>query len=177
MLLTFYGSTLLELQIRTAQPADAGQILAFITELADYERARHEVIASVEDIQRTLFADGGAAKALLCLRGEQVIGFAVYFFSYSTWLGQPGLYLEDLYITPQHRGSGAGRQMLQYLAREACAQGCGRFEWSVLDWNEPAIGFYQSIGAQPQPEWVRYRLQGEVLTAFAEGRSKRPQLT
>jgi GNAT superfamily N-acetyltransferase len=87
------------------------------------------------------------------------------------------LYLEDLYITPQHRGSGAGRQMLQYLAREACAQGCGRFEWSVLDWNEPAIGFYQSIGAQPQPEWVRYRMQGEVLTAFAEGRSKRPQLT
>ncbi|GAB7529863.1 GNAT family N-acetyltransferase [Pseudomonas sp. 3A(2025)] len=158
----------MNLHIRPARPDDAAQILTFITELADYEKARHEVIASLVDIERTLFGPQTSAKALICTCNDQPIGFAVYFFSYSTWLGRNGLYLEDLYITPEHRGTGAGKQMLKHLAREACAAQCGRFEWSVLDWNEPAIRFYESIGAQPQNEWVRYRMEGDALKAFAE---------
>ena len=158
------------LQIRPAQPADAAQIFEFITELAIYERAAHEVIASVTDIERTLFTPGAPARAVLCLLDGQPIGFAVYFYSYSTWLGRNGIYLEDLYVTPAHRGIGAGRQLLRHLAREAVANGCGRLEWSVLDWNQPAIDFYRSIGAKPQDEWVRYRLAGDGLREFSEGR-------
>ncbi|NNJ15616.1 GNAT family N-acetyltransferase [Pseudomonas putida CSV86] len=157
------------LNIRPARPEDAAQILAFITELADYERARHEVVATVEHIQRSLFAADSSARALICERDGQAIGFAVYFFSYSTWLGQNGLYLEDLYVTPEARGTGAGKLLLRYLARLACDNDCGRFEWSVLDWNQPAIDFYKSIGAEPQDEWVRYRMDGETLRAFARG--------
>ncbi|RWU19197.1 GNAT family N-acetyltransferase [Pseudomonas alkylphenolica] len=155
------------LHIRPARRDDAAQILAFITELAEYERARHEVIASLEDIQRTLFDEGAKASSLICERDGQAIGYAVYFYSYSTWLGRNGIYLEDLYITPEQRGSGAGKQLLRHIAVEACENGCGRLEWSVLDWNEPAIQFYRSIGAAPQDEWVRYRLEGDTLKAFA----------
>ncbi|MGH8383344.1 N-acetyltransferase family protein [Pseudomonas sp.] len=155
------------LHIRPARRDDAAQILAFITELADYERARHEVIASVADIERTLFDDGAKALGLICERDGQAIGYAVYFYSYSTWLGRNGIYLEDLYITPEQRGGGAGKQLLRHIAIEACENGCGRLEWSVLDWNEPAIQFYRSLGAQPQDEWVRYRLEGDGLRAFA----------
>ena len=158
----------LTLHIRPAQFSDAPQILAFITELADYERARHEVIASVEDIQRSLFGEGATARSLICLQDGQPIGFAVYFFSYSTWLGCNGLYLEDLYVSPESRGTGAGKALLKQLAREAVAKDCGRLEWSVLDWNEPAIEFYKSIGALPQDEWVRYRMEGQGLRRFAE---------
>ncbi|OAI84999.1 GNAT family N-acetyltransferase [Pseudomonas putida] len=159
----------MHLNIRPARPEDAAQILAFITELADYERARHEVVATVEHIQRSLFAADSSARALICERDGQAIGFAVYFFSYSTWLGQNGLYLEDLYVTPEARGTGAGKLLLRHLARLACDNDCGRFEWSVLDWNQPAIDFYKSIGAEPQDEWVRYRMDGETLRAFARG--------
>lgn len=155
--------------IRPARVEDASQILTFITELAEYERARHEVIATVADIERTLFGEGSSTQALICERDGQAIGFAVYFFSYSTWLGTQGIYLEDLYATPQARGTGAGKALLRHLAQEACAKGCGRLEWSVLDWNEPAIQFYKSIGAQPQDEWVRYRMEGETLRSFAQG--------
>ena len=157
------------LHIRPARLDAADQILAFITELADYERARHEVVASVEHIRQSLFAADNTAKALICERDGQAIGFAVYFFSYSTWLGQNGLYLEDLYVTPQARGTGAGKLLLRHLARLACDHECGRFEWSVRDWNQPAIDFYKSIGAEPQDEWVRYRMDGETLRAFARG--------
>ncbi|SDS16932.1 GNAT family N-acetyltransferase [Pseudomonas oryzae] len=156
-------------EIRPAQPADAEQILAFIRELAIYERAEHSVVASVDDIRRSLFAEGAPARALMCLRDGRPVGYAVYFFSYSTWLGRNGIYLEDLYVTPEQRGSGAGRQLLRHIAREAVANDCGRLEWSVLDWNEPAIGFYRSLGAEPQDEWVRYRLEGEALRSFARG--------
>ncbi len=156
-------------EIRPAQPADAEQILAFIRELAIYERAEHAVVASVDDIRRSLFAEGAPARALMCLRDGRPVGYAVYFFSYSTWLGRNGIYLEDLYVTPEQRGSGAGRQLLRHIAREAVANDCGRLEWSVLDWNEPAIGFYRSLGAEPQDEWVRYRLEGEALRSFARG--------
>jgi GNAT superfamily N-acetyltransferase len=159
-----------KIEIRPAQPADAQQILDFITELAVYERAGFEVVASVEDIRRSLFVDNAPARALMCLQGGQPIGYAVYFYSYSTWLGRNGIYLEDLYITPGQRGIGAGRQLLREIAREALANGCGRLEWSVLDWNQPAIDFYRSLGALPQDEWVRYRLDGDALREFAEGR-------
>ncbi|PSS58337.1 GNAT family N-acetyltransferase [Pseudomonas sp. BBP2017] len=156
------------LHIRPARREDAAQILAFITELADYERARHEVIASVADIERTLFDDGAKALSLICEHDGKAIGYAVYFYSYSTWLGRNGIYLEDLYITPEQRGGGAGKQLLRHIAIEACDNDCGRLEWSVLDWNEPAIQFYRSLGAQAQDEWVRYRLEGDGLKAFAQ---------
>jgi len=158
------------IEIRPAVASDAAQIHAFITELAVYERAAHEVIASAEDVARTLFAEGAPAKALMCLLDGKPIGYAVYFYSYSTWLGKNGIYLEDLYITPEQRGIGAGRDLLRHLAQEAVANGCGRLEWSVLDWNTPAIDFYKSIGALPQDEWVRYRMAGDALLNFAQGR-------
>ncbi|SDW49014.1 L-amino acid N-acyltransferase YncA [Pseudomonas syringae] len=157
------------LEIRPATVADVSQILAFITELAIYERAGHEVKASAEDIQRSLFADNAPAKALICLNDGNPIGYAVYFYSYSTWLGRNGVYLEDLYITPEQRSVGAGRTLLRHIAREAVAHDCGRLEWSVLDWNEPAIRFYEAIGAAPQSEWVRYRMEGAGLLEFANG--------
>ena len=159
----------MNIHIRDATPADAGQILAFITELAIYEKAEHQVIANVDDIEQSLFAADSPARGLICSLDGQPIGFAVYFFNYSTWLGRKGLYLEDLYISPQQRDAGAGKQMLRHLAKIACDSGCGRFEWSVLDWNTPAIKFYQSLGAAPQEEWVRYRMDGATLQAFAHG--------
>lgn len=157
------------IEIRPAVPSDAAQILTFITELAEYEKARHEVIASVVDIERSLFSEGATAHGLICLCDGLPIGFAVFFFSYSTWLGSNCLYLEDLYINPEQRGGGAGKKLLRHLAKIACDNGCGRFEWSVLDWNEPAIAFYKSIGGQPQEEWVRYRMEGDALRDFALG--------
>lgn len=159
----------LTIQIRPAHAADAPLILRFITELAVYEKAEHEVVATVGDIEKSLFSTDSSAKALICEMNGEPVGFCVYFFSYSTWLGKQGLYLEDLYVSPASRGSGAGKQMLRHLARLACETGCGRFEWSVLDWNEPAIGFYEAIGASAQSEWVRYRLAGDALRKFAEG--------
>ncbi|HEK1011196.1 TPA: GNAT family N-acetyltransferase [Pseudomonas putida] len=159
----------MSLTIRPAVRTDATQILAFITELADYERARHEVTASVADIEHSLFDEGSTVHSLICERDGRAIGFAVYFYSYSTWLGRNGIYLEDLYITPEQRGGGAGRDLLRYIAREAVEHRCGRLEWSVLDWNAPAIGFYEALGAQAQDEWVRYRLDGEKLLRFARG--------
>ncbi|WP_060507369.1 GNAT family N-acetyltransferase [Pseudomonas sp. NBRC 111124] len=159
----------MSLTIRPAVRADAAQILAYITELADYERARDEVVATLADIEHSLFDEGSTVHSLICERDGKAIGFAVYFYSYSTWQGRNGIYLEDLYITPEQRGGGAGRDVLRYIAREAVAKGCGRFEWSVLDWNEPAIGFYQSLGAEAQDEWVRYRLEGDRLLQFARG--------
>ena len=154
------------IDIRPATGSDAALILRFIRELAAYERAEQEVLASEADIRATLFG-GGPARALIGSVGGAAAGFAVYFFNYSTWQGRKGLYLEDLYVTPAHRNVGAGRALLQHLAHIAVAEGCGRFEWSVLDWNEPALRFYRSIGASPMTEWVRYRLAGPALAEFA----------
>ncbi|MFD2645415.1 GNAT family N-acetyltransferase [Pseudomonas japonica] len=159
----------MSLQIRPARREDATQILAFITELADYQRARHEVVATLDDIQRGLFSEDSTAKALIAEHDGQTIGFAVYFFSYSTWVGRRGIYLEDLYVTPQARGTGAGTQLLRHLARLACEHDCARFEWTVLDWNQPAIDFYRSLGAEALDGRVRYRMEGETLRAFANG--------
>lgn len=157
------------LHIRDATRADAAVILGFITELAIYEKAEHEVKANVADIERSLFDEPSPAKALICLLDDKPIGFAVYFPSYSTWQGSKGLYLEDLFVSATQRGIGAGKQLLRHLAKIAHDTGCGRFEWSVLDWNQPAIDFYKSIGAEPQDEWVRYRMEGERLKRFALG--------
>jgi len=157
-----------DIQIREAIPEDAALILHFITGLAIYEKAEHKVLASESDIYDSLFGKDATAYGLICSRGDEPIGYAVYFFNYSTWLGKPGLYLEDLYILPEHRGSGAGKILLKYLAQIAVARGCGRFEWSVLDWNEPAIRFYKSLGAEPQDEWIIYRLTGDNLLKLAD---------
>lgn len=157
------------IDIRPASIGDVPLILRFIRELAAYEKAEHEVVATEESLCKSLFGEGARAEALICRVGEVEAGFAVYFFNYSTWQGRPGLYLEDLYVSPAHRGVGAGKAMLQHLARMAVAKDCGRFEWSVLDWNQPAIAFYRSIGGVPMDEWVRYRLAGEALVKFAEG--------
>jgi GNAT superfamily N-acetyltransferase len=155
------------LEIREANFADAALIVRFITELAIYERAEEEVIATVADIQQTLFGPGSNAAAVVCNIDNEAVGFAVYFFNYSTWLGKHGLYLEDLYVSPKHRGKGAGKALLKHLAGIAVSRNCGRFEWSVLDWNEPAIKFYESLGAEPQNEWVAYRLTGKALEDLA----------
>lgn len=155
------------LEIRKATSADAALILKFVTDLAIYEKAEHEVLATEVDIRNSLFCESSTAQALVCEREGEPIGFAVYFFNYSTWLGKNGLFLEDLYVSPTSRGTGAGKALLKHLAQFAIANDCGRFEWNVLDWNEPAIKFYQSIGARPQSEWVGYRLAGVALKDFA----------
>jgi len=161
-------TTLSSIQIRQATAEDSSLILRFITDLAIYEKAEDEVIATEPDIRNSLFGNDATASAVICNIDNEPVGFAVYFFNYSTWLGKNGLYLEDLYVSPEHRGSGAGKALLKHLARIALANDCGRFEWSVLDWNEPAIRFYQSIGAKPQDEWVGYRLTGKALEELAE---------
>lgn len=155
------------LTIRPATPDDAELILRFITELAIYEKAEHEVKTDAAGIRDSLFAERATAHGLICEHQGRPIGYAVYFFNYSTWQGRQGLYLEDLYVTPHHRGVGAGKALLQCLARIAVARDCGRFEWSVLDWNAPSIAFYDSLGAKPQNEWIRYRMTGQALADLA----------
>lgn len=155
------------ISIAPATPEDVPQIWQFVFELAIYEREPEAVIATKEDFHRVLFCESPRAYAVMCRDGDIPIGFALYFYNFSTWLGRHGLYLEDLYVTPEHRGKGAGKALLQHLAGIAVAEGCGRFEWSVLDWNQPAIDFYESMGAKPQSEWVGYRLTGEALQALA----------
>jgi len=157
----------MSIAIRSAVKADTDTILRFIKELAIYEKAEHEAKATPEHIHSTLFGANPKAQCVICEQGNTPIGFAVYFYSYSTWQGQYGLYLEDLYVSPDFRGHGAGKKLLTHLAAVAVENNCGRFEWSVLDWNQPAIDFYESLQAKPQGEWIRYRLDGEALTALA----------
>ncbi|NAW67485.1 GNAT family N-acetyltransferase [Photobacterium halotolerans] len=156
-----------EIEIRQATVNDASTILKFITELAIYEKQECEVKATLEEIENSLFAQGATVHAIICMLNNEPIGFAVYFYNYSTWLGKHGLYLEDLYVSTEYRNVGAGKAILKYLAKLAVEKKCGRFEWCVLDWNEPAIEFYKSIGANAQDEWVIYRLTGKALEAFA----------
>ena len=155
------------IEIRPADAEDSALILRFITDLAIYEKAGDAVIATESDIRQSLFGKDSTTSALICEIDHRPVGFAVYFFNYSTWLGKKGLYLEDLYVSPETRGMGAGKALLKHLAKIAVSKNCGRFEWSVIDWNEPAIKFYQSIGAEPQEEWVAYRLTGTALTDLA----------
>ncbi|THV16648.1 GNAT family N-acetyltransferase [Rhizobium rhizophilum] len=153
--------------IRPATPEDAATILGFITELAVYEKAGHEVEATEQTIRTSIFGEGSVTEAVILEADGHPAGFAVWFHSYSTWQAKNGLYLEDLYVSPDYRGSGAGKLLLKHLARIAVERGCGRFEWSVLDWNTPAIRVYDAIGAEPQTEWIRYRLAGDKLETFA----------
>jgi GNAT superfamily N-acetyltransferase len=155
------------LSIRPATQDDAELILRFITELAIYEKAEHEVKTDAQGIRDSLFASDSPAYALIAENNGEPVGFAVYFFNYSTWLGKRGLYLEDLYVRPDQRGEGFGKALLKHLARIAVERGCGRMEWSVLDWNTPAIDFYRSLNATPQDEWTTFRLTGSALLEAA----------
>jgi len=155
--------------IRTALENDAATILYFIRELAIYEKAEHEVLATEQTIKESIFSENSHVNALICECDGEAIGIAIYFYNYSTWLAKPGLYLEDLYVSQKHRGKGAGKLLLKKMAQIALAKGCGRFEWSCLDWNKPSRDFYESIGAKSQDEWVGYRMSGQTLVDFAEG--------
>jgi GNAT superfamily N-acetyltransferase len=151
------------IRIDEATPADAPVLLALIRALAEYEKLAHEVRATEEGLRETLFAENSHVHALIARDGDVPIGFAVYFFNYSTFLARPGLYLEDLFVVPERRGEGAGRLLLERLARIALERGCARMQWSVLDWNEPARGFYRSLGAAPLTGWSLFRLTGDPL--------------
>jgi len=155
------------LTIRPALIDDAALLMRFVRELAIYEKAEHEVLATEEDLRRDIFGPDTRVEALICEEDGEPIGHASYFMNYSTWLGKYGIFLEELYVTPDRRGNGAGKQMLQHIAALAVERGCGRFEWNVLDWNEPAIKFYEALGAKDQSEWVGYRLTGDALRALA----------
>ncbi len=158
-----------ELNIRTATIEDTETILFFIRELAIYEKAEHEVLATVETIHSSMFSENSGVHGLICELDGKAIGFSVYFYNYSTWLAKPGLYLEDLYVSQDSRGKGAGVALLKRLAEIALEKGCGRFEWSCLDWNTPSREFYEALGAEPQSEWLGYRMSGKTLTDFANG--------
>ena len=157
-----------DLKIRAATEADVPVILSFIRQLAEYERLSHEAVMTEEILRESLFGPRPFAEVLLGYAGDQPVTFAVFFHNFSTFLGRPGLYLEDLFVIPEMRGRGYGRAMLVELARIARERKCGRFEWSVLDWNEPAIGFYKKLGAVPMDEWTVFRMTGKSLKDLAE---------
>ena len=157
-----------DFEIRAGTEADVPVILALIRELAEYEHLTHEVVATASGLRNALFGERRVAEVLLgCLRGE-VVAFAVFFHNFSTFLGKPGLYLEDLFVKPDYRGKGFGGAMLRHVARIAKRRDCGRLEWSVLDWNEPALRFYRNLGAQPMKDWIVHRLAGEALENLAQ---------
>jgi len=153
--------------IRYATPEDVPTVLRLIHELADYERALHEVKATEEQLHAALFDDDPKVFAHVVEHDGEVVGFALWFLTFSTWNGTHGIYLEDLYVDPGVRGHGYGKALLTELARVADDRGYGRVEWAVLNWNEPTIGFYESLGARPQDEWTVYRLTGDALTRAA----------
>jgi GNAT superfamily N-acetyltransferase len=157
-----------DLAIRLAVPEDTPTILAFITELAEYEKLVHEVIADEHSVRSTLFGIRPAAEVLIAELAGQPVGFALFFQTYSTFLAKPGLWLEDLFVRPAARGNGIGGALMSVLARIAVQRNYGRFEWSVLDWNQPALDFYASLGAKPMSEWTEQRLTGPAMYALAE---------
>jgi len=155
-----------EYRLRAATPDDVSDILRCIRGLAEYERLAHECVASEGLLHETLFGDAPAAEVVLATRWGETAGFALWFRSYSTFLARPGIYLEDLFVFPSHRGHGLGRRLLAHLARTAIERGYGRVEWAVLDWNVDAIRFYESIGAAPMGDWTTYRLTGDALVTL-----------
>ena len=157
-----------DLRIRPARVQDVPIILQLIRDLATYERAPDQVTATEEQLVDVLFGEKPAAEVLLAFEGESPVGFAVYFYNFSTWLGRVGLYLEDLFVKPENRGKGYGRALLVELAKISRDRGCGRMEWAVLDWNEPAIKFYRALGAQPMHEWTVFRLTSEEIAKLAD---------
>jgi GNAT superfamily N-acetyltransferase len=148
--------------------SDVPVLLRFIRDLAVYEKLAHEVVATEEGLRRTLFGERRYAEALIARLDDAPAGFALYFHNYSTFLGKPGLYLEDLFVEPRHRGKGIGKALLRRLAEIALERGCGRVEWAVLDWNAPSIAFYRALGARAMHDWTVFRLEGAALHALAE---------
>ncbi len=157
------------LQIAPATESDIPLILSFIRKLAEYEKLSHLVVATEENIREHVFGSNPVAEVLLAYWAGEPVGFALYFRNFSTFLGQAGIYLEDLFVEPAHRGKGIGKALLKRLAEIAVERGYGRLEWSVLDWNTPSIEFYRSLGAVPMDEWIRYRLTGAPLMRLALG--------
>lgn len=155
------------LSIRPATPADVPTILRFVRELAAYENALDEVVATEALLHEAMFDGVPAAEAVIAYIDDVAVGLALYFFNFSTWSGMRGLYLEDLYVTPEARGSGAGTALLRHLAGVAIDRGCARFDWSVLDWNTPALEFYKAMGAVAMNEWRLHRVSGEALVKLA----------
>ncbi|HEV2842332.1 MAG TPA: GNAT family N-acetyltransferase [Chthoniobacterales bacterium] len=158
---------MINFEIRTTTEADVPIILSLIRELADYERAPDAVVTTERGLREVLYGAKRSAEVLLALEEGEPVGFAVYFYSFSTWLGRPGLYLEDLFVRPTARGKGYGRALLERLAQIAQERGCGRMEWAVLDWNDPAIQFYKKLGAEPMNEWTVFRLTQEGIAKLA----------
>ena len=161
------------LEIRTTTEADIPVILDLIRQLAEYEREPEAVVATEAGLRDVLFGAHRSAETLLALENDKPVGFAVYFYNFSTWLGRPGLYLEDLFVLPSVRGKGYGRALLERLALIAHERGCGRMEWAVLDWNEPAIQFYKKLGAEPMNEWTVFRLTREGIAKLAGAEASR----
>ena len=157
--------------IRLATAADVPIILELIRALATYERAPNDVTATEDGLSKVLFGEKPAAEVLLAFKNETAVGFAVFFHNFSTWLGRPGLYLEDLFVRPEDRGKGYGRALLIHLAKIARNRGCGRMEWAVLDWNEPAIQFYRKLGAKSMDEWTVFRLKRDGIAKLADAKA------
>jgi GNAT superfamily N-acetyltransferase len=153
-------------RIAPARPEDCGTVFALVQALAEYERLSHAVTGSEDDLRRELFGARPVIESVLAWDGERAVGFALFFHNYSTFLARRGLYLEDLFVVPEARGRGIGKALIAHCAREAVSRGCGRFEWTVLDWNAPAIAFYRSLGAEVLPDWRVCRLSGESLQRF-----------
>ena len=155
------------LTIRDAGRGDGAIVFNFINELAVYEKLAHEVVANAESIELALTRDNARAHAVIAELNGKPVGMALYFYNFSTFLGRHGIYIEDVYVDPAQRGGGIGKKLLQHLAAKAIAEGCGRVEWWVLDWNEPAIDFYERLGAKKMDEWTTYRLEGDALQKLA----------
>jgi len=156
-----------KLTFRYAEQKDTDLILYFIRELADYEKMSDQVVATEDNLKEWLF-EKKIAEVLLAFEGEEAVGFALYFHNFSTFLGRAGIYLEDLYVKPEKRGKGYGKALLKKLAQTAAERGCGRLEWSCLNWNKPSIDFYLSLGAVPMEDWTVYRISGETLKEFGK---------
>lgn len=156
------------IEIRAAAPDDVPLVHALIGELAAYERLRHAVTATEDDLRRALFGERPSCEAVLALVDDAPVGFALFFHNYSTFVGRPGLYLEDVYVRPAARGAGVGTALLQHLAALAVERSCGRMEWAALDWNESAVRFYQGLGAERLDDWRLFRLAGEALRRVAD---------
>ncbi|TFG38942.1 MAG: GNAT family N-acetyltransferase [Candidatus Aminicenantes bacterium] len=154
--------------IRKAEKTDVPLVLDFIGKLAEYENLSHEVIATEAQLERYLFGEEKVAEVVIGFYRDVPVGFALYFFNFSTFLAKPGIYLEDLYVLEQFRGKGFGKLLLTYLARLAMEKNCGRLEWAVLDWNEPSIAFYKSLGAKTMNQWIINRVTGESLEKLAD---------
>lgn len=157
------------LEIKAATIDDVPLIFSFIKKLAEYEKLSHEVVATEDGLREVLFGAHRYAETVIAYSNNEPVGFALFFHNFSTFVGKPGIYLEDLFVDPIHRGKGYGKALLAFLAKLASERNCGRLEWAVLDWNQPSIEFYESLGAKPMREWTVYRLTGEALESLANG--------